>query len=382
MNVKTPPMGWNTWNTFGLECCDELIRQSADAMVDLGLRDAGYEYIVIDDGWSMKQRDSKTDELVPDPIKFPNGMKAVGDYIHSRGLKFGMYSCCGIRTCGNYPGSFDHEFQDAKTFAGYGVDLLKYDNCFHPANANGPQLYHRMGTALSLCGRDIVFSACNWGKDDVWSWIRSAGAHMYRSTYDLKDNFKNFTTFGMSQYDGKLQYSAPNCFNDLDMMTVGMYGEGFCGTEGCNDANYELQFAMWCMASSPLFIGCDIRKLSEKSMAILTNKELIAIDQDEDARPPFLISATGDSTYTTQCPTYAKRLSNGDFAIACFNFADRDCSAHFLFDDLGLSAVSGYGLQLTDLYSGEEMDPIREFASVKVPKGGCRIFRAKPVKML
>lgn len=382
MNVKKPPMGWNTWNTFGLDCNEELIKGSADAMVDLGFKDAGYEYIVIDDGWSMKTRDPKTDELRPDPIKFPNGMKPVGDYIHAKGLKFGMYSCCGIRTCGNYPGSFDHEFQDAKTFADYGVDLLKYDNCFHPANANGPQLYHRMGTALALSGRDILFSACNWGKDDVWSWIRSAGAHMYRSTYDLKDNFKNFTSFGMSQYDGKLQYSAPNCFNDLDMMTIGMYGEGFVGTEGCNDANYELQFAMWCMASSPLFIGCDIRKLSEKSKSILTNKELIAIDQDEDARPPFQISATGDSTYVTQCPTYAKRLSNGDFAIACFNFGDRDCHAYFLFDDLGLSASSGYGLQLTDLYSGEEMDPVREFGYVAVPVGGCRIFRAKPVKML
>ena len=152
----TPPLGWNSWNTFTWNINDQLIRESADAMVESGLKDAGYEYVVIDDCWSLKQRDEKG-YLVPDPEKFPQGMKAVADYVHSKGLKFGMYSCCGTHTCAGYPGSFEHEFQDAETFASWGVDYLKYDNCYKPLHADGEILYKRMSLALRNCGRDILF---------------------------------------------------------------------------------------------------------------------------------------------------------------------------------------------------------------------------------
>ena len=244
MIVKRPPMGWNTWNTFGPDVNEQIVRESTDAFAELGLKDYGYEYIVIDDCWSKRQRDPETDRLVADPIKFPSGMKSVGDYIHSKGLKFGMYSCTGVRTCADYPGSFDHEYLDAKTFAEWGVDFLKYDNCYKPHTADCQLLYHRMGIALENCGRDILFSACNWGTEDVWTWIRSTGAHMYRSTGDIVDSFQSYYDIAKSQMN-KFGYSAENCYNDVDMLTVGMYGKGLVGNAGCGDAEYRQQFILW-----------------------------------------------------------------------------------------------------------------------------------------
>ena len=181
MFVKKPPMGFNTWNTFGEKINEDLIMETADAMVHEGLLDAGYEYLVIDDCWSEYDRDPKTHQLVPHHEKFPHGIKYVADYVHAKGLKFGIYSCAGVRTCADYPGSYDHEYLDAKTFASWGVDYLKYDYCNKPGQTDGPFLYRRMGMALRNCGRDILFSACNWGIDDVWSWARSVGADIYRS---------------------------------------------------------------------------------------------------------------------------------------------------------------------------------------------------------
>ena len=179
-------MGWNSWNTFGENISEELIMGIADAMVEKGLRDAGYEYIVIDDCWSLRER-GEDGRLVADPKKFPHGMKYLADYIHSKGMKFGMYSCAGTLTCAGYPSSFDHEYLDAQTFADFGVDFLKYDFCYKPETSDGPLLYYRMGMALKATGREILFSACNWGSDNVWQWIRSTGAHMYRSTGDIVD---------------------------------------------------------------------------------------------------------------------------------------------------------------------------------------------------
>ena len=179
MLARKPPMGWNSWNTFGWNINDKLIRETADAMVETGLRDAGYKYVVIDDCWSLRRR-GPDGRIVPDPEKFPYGMKDLADYVHSKGLKLGMYSCAGTMTCAGFPGSFGHEFLDAETFASWGVDFLKYDFCHKPKLANGPILYNRMAMALKATGREILFSACNWGSDNVERWIRSSGAHMYR----------------------------------------------------------------------------------------------------------------------------------------------------------------------------------------------------------
>ena len=272
MLAKRPPMGWNSWNTFGTNISDAVIREMADAFVALGLDKAGYEYLVIDDCWSEHDRDPETRRIVPHHEKFPHGMKAVADYVHSKGLKFGMYSCAGVRTCANYPGSFDHEFLDAKTFAEWGVDFLKYDFCFMPNTANGPLMYRRMGHALRASGREILFSACNWGSHDVWAWIRSAGAHMYRSTGDINDSFASFRNIALSQIcrnplidwtqpvdkihetlrgSGGSCSNAPGCFNDIDMLTVGMFGKGNVGSTGCDATDYKTQFALWCFMGAP-----------------------------------------------------------------------------------------------------------------------------------
>jgi alpha-galactosidase len=165
-------MGWNSWNTFGNDISEDLILKTADVMADEGLLDAGYKYLVIDDCWSLKERD-KDGRLVPDPEKFPHGMKYLADYIHGKGLKFGMYSCAGTQTCAGYPGSFEHEFTDAATFAGWGVDYLKYDYCYHSPIIPGKYLYRRMGLALANCGRDILFAACSWGSDETQEWIKT-----------------------------------------------------------------------------------------------------------------------------------------------------------------------------------------------------------------
>ena len=186
MVKNTPAMGWNSWNTFAQEINEKLVLEAADALVENGLKDAGYEYIVIDDCWSLHERD-KNGRLVADPEKFPHGMRYVADYIHKKGLKFGMYSCAGVVTCAGYPASYEHEFIDAATFAEWGVDFLKYDYCFHSTGTPGHLLYKRMGIALANCGRDILFSACSWGADDTRVWIKETGANSWRSTGDIFD---------------------------------------------------------------------------------------------------------------------------------------------------------------------------------------------------
>ena len=297
MLSKTPPMGFNTWNTFGENINEQLIKETADKMVELGLRDCGYEYLVIDDCWSKRERDPQTGKIVPDEEKFPNGMKAVSDYVHSKGLKFGMYSCAGTRTCAGYPSSFDREFIDAQTFADFGVDFLKYDFCNKPFNADGPMLYRRMSMALKATGREILFSACNWGSDHVETWIRSTGAHMYRSTSDINDNFASIKEIAESQLD-KLCYSAPGCFNDVDMLVCGMYGKGNVANGGCTDVDYKTHFALWCMFAAPLMIGCDVRSMTPQTLELLKNRALLALNQDEEGRPPFISNKSSDGQYS------------------------------------------------------------------------------------
>lgn len=375
MIVKRPPMGWNTWNTFGPDVNEQIVRESTDAFAELGLKDYGYEYIVIDDCWSKRQRDPETDRLVADPIKFPSGMKSVGDYIHSKGIKFGMYSCTGVRTCADYPGSFDHEYLDAKTFAEWGVDFLKYDNCYKPHTADCQLLYHRMGIALENCGRDILFSACNWGTEDVWTWIRSTGAHMYRSTGDIVDSFQSYYDIAKSQMN-KFGYSAENCYNDVDMLTVGMYGKGLVGNAGCGDAEYRQQFILWCMYCAPLMLGCDICKISPEALKLVTNRELIAIDQDEANRPPVWQSHPWNENL--RCAF--KHLANGEYAMAFYNFSDKDAGVPAMLELFGITSNSGLKARLTDVMTGECIGEFRDYINIQVPTHDVKLFRVKLVK--
>ncbi|AEE96273.1 glycoside hydrolase family 27 protein [Mahella australiensis] len=376
MLAHTPPMGWNSWNTFGENISEKLIKEIADDWIELGLLDAGYQYLVIDDCWAEKKR-GKDGLLVPDHNKFPNGMKVVSDYVHSKGLKFGMYSCVGTMTCAGYPGSLEHEFVDAETFAMWGVDYLKYDYCYKPHHIPGHILYKRMGMALKNCGRDILFSACNWGADDVYAWIRSTGAHMYRSTGDIEDKWESIRDIALSQMD-KDCYSASHCYNDMDMLVVGMYGKGNVGRGGCSDEEYRTHFSLWCMMNSPLMIGCDIRAMNRETVNILTNKEIIALNQDPEGRQAYLIER-GNIGYNN-VKVLVKPISDGSFGIGFFNMGDTDARGSLQFWDIGLPSLTGYGFKMRDLWEHEDIGVYKENYTCDLKPHHCKVFRAKLVK--
>ena len=287
MRIHKPPMGWNTWNTFGNNINEQLIMEIADTVVEKGYKDAGYEYIIIDDCWHLPER--RDGKMVADPEKFPHGMKYLADYIHSKGLKFGMYSCAGVMTCyENLPGSYGYEYTDAKQFAEWEIDYLKYDFCHFPKMADAKMAYATMSMALRNCGRDILFAACNWGWHDPHLWMRSRGVNTYRSTEDISDNKVSFCNIAESQLE-KISLSGNGFFNDMDMLIVGMHGKGNVALGGCSDEEYGLHFALWSFMGSPLIIGGDVRNLDKASEEILLNKNLIALNQDEDALPPYLL---------------------------------------------------------------------------------------------
>lgn len=375
----TPPMGWNSWNTFSWNINAELIKSTADHMVSSGLKDAGYEYIVIDDCWSEKRR--VNGRLVPDKNKFPEGIKPVADYVHSLGLKFGIYSCAGTHTCAGYPGSFEHEFVDAETFAEWGVDYLKYDYCYKPEAADGANLYKRMGMALRSCGRDIVFSACNWGKDDVYNWIRESGAQLFRSTGDIQDNWESVKRLALSQI-GRQAYSGVYCHNDMDMLVVGMHGNSDNDwiadvVGGCTDTEYKTHFALWAIMNSALMIGCDIRKMSDETKETLTNKDVIAINQDIECRAPYCIKQWNNPENVF---SLVKPMSDGSYGIGLFNFGDRDGEMSLQFWDIGLSAAAGRGLEIYDCWEHKDLGTFTERFCTTLPPHGCMVLRAKVVK--
>ena len=372
MIKNTPPMGWNTWNTFGADINEQLIRETADVMVNEGLLDLGYEYLVIDDCWAEKERD-ENGRLVPDHTKFPNGMKAVADYVHSKGLKFGMYSCAGNLTCAQYPGSFEHEFIDAKTFAEWGVDFLKYDYCYHSNTIHGKNFYRRMGLALKNCGRDILFSACSWGADNTAEWIRETGANMWRSTGDIFDTWESVRKLTDEQ-EAILPYGGMGCFNDMDMLIVGMYGKGNVGFSGLNDTQYKTHFSIWALFGSPLMIGSDIREMTDATRKILSNKELIAINQDADCRQVIKL----DRVWPCDgFKTYARFLENGDIALGFFNLTDNEESAYFYNDQLWLPESTGKTLEMHEVWTGETEIVKNGVFIKKIPAYDCLVYRCK-----
>ncbi len=376
MVLRTPPMGWNSWNTFGTNIDENLIKETADKMVESGLLEAGYNYLVIDDCWSEKQRD-ENGRLVPDKNKFPNGMKAVADYVHSKGLKFGMYSCDGNLTCAGYPGSFDYEYLDAQTFAEWGVDYLKYDNCFKPQDAQGHLLYKRMALALANSGRDICFSACNWGVDDVKTWIKSTGAHLWRSTGDINDSWASIKDLTEQQLK-YLDSNGQGCFNDMDMLIVGMRGKGNVAVAGCTDEEYRTHFSIWAFFNSPLMIGCDIRDMDETTKEILMNKEIIAINQDLAQRQPF--SCGFWWTPESGVWVYAKYLDGGDIAVGVFNLSDNWSDPFISFDSLGIGRISGKAVSIRDLWAHEELGVFKDsYRVASLDAHACKMFRFKLV---
>ena len=401
MIIRKPPMGWNTWNTFGPDISEQLIMESADAMVATGLRDAGYEYIVIDDMWSLKERDSQG-RLAPDPQKFPHGMKYLADYVHGKGLKFGIYSCGGYLTCGGHPGSYGHEWQDARTFAEWGVDLLKYDYCFHPASVDAAAIYRQMGVALANCGRDILYMACSWGVDDTRQWIRQTGAHTWRSTGDISDSWASIQAIAQSQMQAQ-EFNYPGCYNDMDMLVVGMNNKGNVSLGGCTEEEYKFHFALWAFLQSPLMIGCDIRSMDEATRRILMNRAIIALNQDPSCHQAYIannplqaygagekhVCRTPDrkpedpfyyySDYCLSRSIMVRYLADGDIALIRLNFRDAktyDAPLVVTADMLGIPEERARHMRVTDLWTGEKLPLVNgTIPNPGLPAHGCQVYR-------
>ncbi len=310
--AKTPPMGWNSWNIFQTNINEKVIKEIADAMVSSGMKAAGYKYIILDDGWMAMKRDSVTGNLVPDPKKFPHGMKALADYIHSKGLKFGLYNCAGTLTCQGYPGTRGYEYQDARLYASWGVDYFKYDWC-HTQWINPREAYLTMSKALRAAGRPVVFSVCNWGIKKPWEWAPHI-AELWRTTDDIYHVFDGIHSFGswyalgvmriVDLQKGLRKYAGPGHWNDPDMLEVG---------NGMTTSEDRAHFSMWCMLAAPLIAGNDLRKMSKTTLDILTNRDAIAVDQDSLGIEGFKY-ADSDSL-----EVWLKPLVKGDWAVCFLN---------------------------------------------------------------
>ncbi|MGN6819843.1 MAG: glycoside hydrolase family 27 protein [Sphingomonas sp.] len=329
--AQTPPMGWNSWNKFGCDIDEEKVRAVADVMVSSGMRDAGYQYVVIDDCW-QSGRDARGD-IQADPAKFPSGMAALSDYIHARGLKFGIYSDAGTKTCGGRPGSQGHEYQDAATYAAWGVDYLKYDWCF-TGTRNSEEAYATMADALRATERPIVLSICNWGisrptmidKSMPWEWGQKIG-NLWRTTEDIYDSWagRKGTSLGtvniVDLTEPLYGYAGPGHWNDPDMLEIGNGGQ--------SDDEYRSQFSLWAMMAAPLIAGNDIAKMDAKTRAILTNKEVIAVDQDSQYGAGRRVRDDGD------LEVWSKPLSDGGRAVVLFNRGEKAAAITARWSEIG-----------------------------------------------
>lgn len=277
--AMTPPMGWNSWNTFETNIDEKLVKETADIMVSSGMEKAGYNYIVLDDGWMTKERD-KEGNLVPDPIKFPNGMKSLIQYVHSKGLKFGLYNCAGTKTCAGYPGTRGYEYQDARFYANLDIDYLKYDWC-NTQGITAKEAYTTMSNALKTAGKPIVFSLCEWGDNQPWEWGKSVG-NLWRISGDIypcfdcefkHDTWSSWGVMKIAEMRKDIRkYSGPDHWNDFDMMEVG---------NGMTKNEDKAHFSLWCLFASPLIAGNDFRKMNSETLSILTNKNLIEVNKDK-----------------------------------------------------------------------------------------------------
>ncbi len=306
--AAAPPMGWNSWNKFQARVSDQVVREVADAMVKNGMRDAGYVYVNIDDTWEGT-RDAQGN--IRSNEKFPD-MKALADYVHGKGLKLGIYSSPGPKTCAGYEGSYQHEVQDAKTFAQWGIDYLKYDWCsatqVYDANSQ-PGAYAKMGQALldagKASGRPILYSLCQYGQVDVGTWGAQAGGNAWRTTGDISDNWTSMVTIGFDQQIGREQFAGPGHWNDPDMLEI--------GNGGMNDTEYRTHMSLWSLLAAPLLAGNDLRSVAPDILDILNNKEVIAIDQDALGKQAVRVAKDGDAE------VWARPLADGGVAVGLFN---------------------------------------------------------------
>jgi|SRR5208337_1851922 len=368
--AATPPMGWNSWNKFGCNVSEDLIRQTADAMVASGMKDAGYQYVVIDDCWQV-ERDSNGN-IVVDAKRFPSGMKALADYVHARGLKFGLYSDAGTKTCAGRPGSRGYEFQDARQYAAWGVDYLKFDWC-SSSTQDARSSYELMRAALDASGRPIVFSICEWGSNKPWLWGKGIG-NLWRTTGDISDKWQDHKKWpdgsccsnGMvdilDQQVGIESYAGPGHWNDPDMLEV--------GNGGMTTAEYRAHFSLWAILAAPLIAGNDLRDMKPEIREILTQKEVIAVDQDPAGIEGHRVRKDGDSE------VWAKPLRDGSRAVVLFNRGIADKEITVSWEDLQYPAH--LSARVRDLWQAKDMGERKEMFSATVAPHSVVMVTVKP----
>jgi alpha-galactosidase len=363
--ARTPPMGWNSWNKFACDVNEQLIREMADAMVTSGMKDAGYVYLVIDDCWQI-DRDAQGN-ILPDPQRFPSGMKALADYVHSRGLKFGLYSDAGTLTCQKRPGSRGYEFQDARQYAAWGVDYLKYDWC-STGTQNAPASYSIMRDALLKAGRPIVFSICEWGTSKPWLWAKDVG-NLWRTTGDIQDCWDCKRDWGgmgvvhvLDLQDGLESYAGPGHWNDPDMLEV--------GNQGMTITEYRAHFSLWCILAAPLMAGNDLRNMTNEVKEILTNREVIAVDQDSLGMQGRRVKRYGDRE------VWAKQLADGGRAVVLFNRGPKSQEISVSWTEIGYP--QHVAAQVRDLWAHKDLGKLIGKFSAEVPSHGVVMVTVKP----
>jgi len=333
--ARTPPMGWNSWNKFAGKVDDAAVRAMADAMASNGMKEAGYEYVNIDDTWEGG-RDAQGN--ITSNKKFPD-MKALADYVHRKGLKIGIYSSPGPNTCAGYEGSFGHEEQDAKAYAAWGIDYLKYDWCGARTLYTDEEMqaiYQKMGDALLKSGRPILYSLCQYGRAEVWKWGAAVGGNAWRTTGDIRDSWDSMTKIGFAQGEFAA-FASPGHWNDPDMLEI--------GNGGMNEDEYKTHMTLWAILAAPLLAGNDLREMAPGIAAILTNKEVIAIDQDKEGKQGRQVSKSGEQEI------WARPLSGNEQAVALFNRGTEAAEITVLWTDLGLKSAPAH---IRDLWAQTE----------------------------
>lgn len=354
--VPTPPMGWNSWNHFACQISDAIVRAQADAMVSSGMKAAGYEYVNIDDCWEG-ERDAKG--VIHPNSKFPD-MKALADYVHSKGLKLGIYSSPGPKTCGGYEGSYRHEKGDAETYSQWGIDYLKYDWCtarFVYQPDQYPAAFEKMHQSLLATARPIVYSIHGRGK--VWTWAQSVGANLWRTTGDIKDDYNRMVAIGFGQ-EGLAQFAGPGHWNDPDMLEI--------GNGGMKPDEYRMHMSLWCLLAAPLITGNDLTRMDPETLAMLTNPEVIAVDQDR-------LGAEGQRVWEEgPLEVWMKRLADGSKAVGLFNREQWTIKIIVNFSQIGI----GGHATVRDLWARKDLGNFNGSYSADVAEHGAVMIKVTP----
>jgi alpha-galactosidase len=369
--AATPPMGWNSWNKFACNVSEDLIKQAADAIVSTGMKDAGYQYVVIDDCWQVSR--DKDGNIVPDPQRFPAGIKAVADYVHSKGLKFGIYSDAGTLTCQKRPGGRGYEYQDARQYAAWGVDYLKYDWCSH-STQDAASSYALMHDALVKSGRPIVFSICEWGSNKPWLWAAESGGNLWRTTGDIQDRWSGQKKWDdgtccsngvldiLDQENGLETYAGPGHWNDPDMLEV--------GNGGMSDVECRSHFSLWAMLAAPLMAGNDLQHMTPAVKEILTNREVIAVDQDPLGRQGHRVRKDGD------LEVWARPLQDGSRAVILLNRGQTTSNMSVMWTEIGYPAHLSAAVR--DLWQHKDFGQFTAKFTAPVEAHGVVMLTVKP----